>query len=190
MSVLFRLSKLDAWRNSIVYSSSVSCLTISVLFVAMSAEALLEHFCSSHGVSFHLKKSDFVHRVCEKNISTEDLSSARMSIFSTAQSMGLADKRADIVSRRGTSLNPLKEKLAGDVWDLAQSVSSKTRVKRVLFKNGKRRKSFIENKLEMKDTKGAGTIAMLCLVNNLLNTKTIVLVLRMINHLLNTMTLC
>ena len=57
-----------------------------------------------------------------------------MSIFSTAQSMGLAYKRADIVSRRGTSLNPLKEKLAGDVWDLAQSVSSKTRVKSVVQK--------------------------------------------------------
>ena len=86
---------------------------------------------------------DLVRRVCEKNVLTEDLSSARMSIFSTAQSMGLADKRA---SRRGTSLNPLKEKLAGDVWDLAQSVSSKTRVKR-----------YIENNLKMKDTKGAGT---------------------------------
>lgn len=122
----------------------------------MSAEPLLEHFCSSHGVSFHLKKSDFVRRLCEKNISTKDLSSARISIFSTAQSMGQADKRAVIVSRCGTSLNPLKEKLAGDVWDLAQSVTSKTRVKRVMFKNGERSQSYIKNN-EMKGTKGAST---------------------------------
>lgn len=115
------------------------------------AHVVLESFCSSYGVRFHLKKSDFVRLVFEKNIPTADLSSARSSIFSAAQSLGLADKRADIVNRRGTSLNPLKKKLAEDVWDLAQCVSSRTCVKRVMIRNGKRGLSYIESK------HGAGT---------------------------------
>ena len=32
--------------------------------------------------------------------------------------MSLADKKASIVSRRGTSLNPLQQKLAEDIWSL------------------------------------------------------------------------
>ena len=124
--------------------------------MTMSAEAVLERF-SSVQMNFHLKKSDFVRRVCEKNISTADLSFARSSIFRAAQSMGLVDERADIVSRRGTSLNPLHKKLAGDVWDLAQCISSRTRVKREMIKNGKRGLSYIESQLESKVSQGAGT---------------------------------
>ena len=56
------------------------------------------------------------------DVSTSDHSSARSSIFSTAQSLSLVDTRAVIVRRRECSLNPVKKKLAKDVWDLAQCV--------------------------------------------------------------------
>ena len=84
----------------------------------------LEHLCSAHGLNVNLKKSDFVHSINEKNIPSADLLSIRSSPFKTAQSMGLADKRASIVSRRGTSLNPLQKKLAEDVWELFYCVLS------------------------------------------------------------------
>ena len=116
-------------------------------------EEVLERFCSSYNLNLNFKKSDFVRLVCEKNIPTSHLSTVRSSIFSVAQSLGLADKRAVIVSRRGTSLNPLQRKLADDVWELAQCVSSSTQVKRVLLKNGKRDHAYIESKLE---NSGAG----------------------------------
>ena len=113
-----------------------------------SADGLLERLCSTYNLNFNLTQSDFVRLVYERNIPVAVLSSIRSSIFGAAQTMGLADKRASIVSRRGTSLNPLQQKLAEDVWSLANCVSSNKLVKRIMYKNGKRGTSYIESQWE------------------------------------------
>ena len=99
-----------------------------------SAVGLLESLSSTYNFNFNL---DFVRLICKRNMPAAVLSSIRSSIFSTAQATDLADKRASIVSRRGTSLNPLQQKLAEDVWDLANCVLSNKSVKVSCTRMGK-----------------------------------------------------
>ena len=71
----------------------------------------------------------------------------RNDLFLAAQESGLADKRVHPVSRKGTSLNPLSEKLIEDIWYLADCISSKCKVKRVMYKSSKRSAQYLENSL-------------------------------------------
>jgi hypothetical protein len=82
------------------------CLVFIMSSLA-SVDGLLEHLCSIHNLSFNLNKSDFVWLTYERNMPVAALSFIRSSIFSPAQVLGLADKRTSIISRRGTSLNPI-----------------------------------------------------------------------------------
>ena len=60
-------------------------------------------------------------------------------MFKAAQSANLADRRSCIVSRRGTSLNPLSRKLAEDIWTLANCLASNLPVKWIMYRNGKQK---------------------------------------------------
>ena len=73
-----------------------------------------------------------------KNIDDDTLIRARNDLFAAAEVSGFADKRALPVTRKGTSLTPLSEKLTEDIWYLMDCIFSKRDIKRVMYKSGKR----------------------------------------------------
>ena len=68
-------------------------------------------------------------------------------LFKATQVAGLSDKRAQSVTRKGTSLHPLSEKLIEDIWYLADCISSNRKVKRVMYKSGKRSAEYLEEQM-------------------------------------------
>ena len=71
------------------------------------------------------------------SIDDDILIRARNDLFVATQASGLADKRALPVTRRGTSLTPLSEKLIDDIWYLTDCIFSKQDIKRMMYKSGK-----------------------------------------------------
>ena len=72
-------------------------------------------------------------------------------LFTATQVVGLSDKRAQLITRRGTSLHPLSEKLIEDMWYFADCISSKKIVRRVMYKSGKRSAEYLQKKLSDND---------------------------------------
>ena len=94
----------------------------------------LDQLGRTYGLCFSQNKPDFIKSVSDKNIPLHTLSAIRDATFKAAQSVNLADRRACIVSRRGTSLNPLSRKLAEDIWTLANCLASNIPVKRTMYR--------------------------------------------------------
>ena len=85
-----------------------------------------------------------------RNIDDDTLIRARNDLFVAAQVSGFADKRALPVTRKGTSLTPLSEKLTEDIWYLTDCIFSKRDIKQVMYKSGKRSTRYLEQKLTVK----------------------------------------
>ena len=96
-----------------------------------------------------LNKKDFVTRCKAMNIDDDTLIRARndLLILLTTQVSGLVDKRALPVTRRERNLHPLLKKLIEDIWYLADCISSKRNVKRLMYKSGKRSAEYLADKL-------------------------------------------
>lgn len=98
---------------------------------------MLRQLCQQYSLNFNLNRSAFVYAISEQNIANDVLNTVRSVIFDATQKAGLAEGRATIMSRRGTSLNPLPRKLSEDIWDLADCLASGKHVKRTMYKGGK-----------------------------------------------------
>ena len=92
-----------------------------------------EILSKTHGLNFNLSKQKFVRTVRLKNLPDILLSDICVKIFRATQKEGLAERRSDIVNRRGTSLNPLSSKLCEDIC-----LACNKPVKRVMYRGGKR----------------------------------------------------
>ena len=101
----------------------------------------------SLGLHLSLGKTEFASHCISLNLDDTSLNRVRNNLFFAAQVSGLADERALPVSRKGTSLHPLSEKLIEDIWYLADCISSGRNVKRVMYKSGKRNTQYLENRL-------------------------------------------
>ena len=111
----------------------------------------LEQLSAANHLNFSLNKPEFVRSIFERNIPAQVLDDIRTALFQATQSVGLAERRASIVSRRGTGLNPLPRKLSEDIWVLADCIMSNKPVKCIMYKGGKRGISYLETEWNSKD---------------------------------------
>ena len=109
------------------------------------AIAYVRKLSSSLGLHLSLGKTEFAPHCISLNLDDTSLNRVRNNLFFAAQVSGLADERALPVSRKGTSLHPLSEKLIKDIWYLADCISSEHNVKCVMYKSGKRNTQYLEN---------------------------------------------
>lgn len=93
-----------------------------------------------------LSKSEFVNILKLHNV--DDLKSLRASLFMEACIQKLVSPELEglpLVNRRGTALRPATTILGEDIWHIMNSISNNVMIPRILFKNGKKNKSFLEN---------------------------------------------
>lgn len=71
------------------------------------ALSFLRKTSSAHNLNLNLNRSEFIADCKDKNLRDESLRKIRDDIFTAIQVAGLADKRAEPISRRGSALHPL-----------------------------------------------------------------------------------
>ena len=103
-----------------------------------ASEKVLISLAKELNLNFSLNKRDFTCSMKERNLPNTVLDNIRLKLFKTVQSAGLAERNADIVCRRGTSLDPLSQKLSKDIWDLAKCIASSQPVKHTMYRGGKK----------------------------------------------------
>ena len=106
---------------------------------------------SAYNLKFNLNKTEFLTDVKSRNFKNSTLKQICVDLFTATQVAGLSDKRAQLITRRGTSLHPLSEKLIEDMWYFADCISSKKKVRRVMYKSGKRSAEYLQKKLRDND---------------------------------------
>ena len=110
------------------------------------ALTFLKKTSSVYKFNLSLNKIDFISNCRARNLKDELLREIRDNFFTATQIAGLSDKRAEPISRKGSILHPLSEKLLEDIWSLADCLSSHKKVKRVMYKSGKRSANYLDIK--------------------------------------------
>ena len=105
---------------------------------------LFSGISSAYNLKLNLNKREFLADIKSRNFKNSTLRQICEDLFIATQVAGLSDKRAQLITQRGTSLHPLSDKL---IEDLPDCISSKKNVRRVMYKSRKRSAEYLKKKL-------------------------------------------
>ena len=122
------------------------CLTLLFVTVIPAAALYDMHQLQNFGVNPGLPRSEFVSILQLRTLDV--LRSLRAALFTEACAKNLVSQELQglpLVNQRDTALRPATKILGEDIWHIINSISNNVIVPRVLFKNGKKSKCFLEN---------------------------------------------
>ena len=142
--VVAEMERTDTHTHTHTHESSTVTLVAHARrgLIALHNMNQLQNF----GVNPGLPRSEFVNIL--KLRTSDVLRSLRASLFTEACAKNLVSQELQglpLVNRRDTALRPATKILGEDIWHIINSISNNVIVPRVLFRNGKKSKSFLEN---------------------------------------------